>query len=89
MVRHLGCSRRLADLRFRELQGTSIGEAITSCRLDEVRRLLVTTREPIDAIALSCGYENPNYLKNLFRKRFGMTMRDYRRSDRGPLRGSP
>ena len=89
VVRHLGCSRRLADLRFRELQGTSIGEAITSCRLDEVRRLLVTTREPIDAIALSCGYENPNYLKNLFRKRFGMTMRDYRRSDRGPLRGSP
>lgn len=80
VVKHLGCSRRLADLRFRELQGTSIGEAIITRRLDEVRRLLVTTREPIDAIGLSCGYENPNYLKNLFKKRFGMTMRDYRNS---------
>lgn len=78
VVNHLGCSRRLADLRFRELQGTSIGEAITSYRLDEVRQLLVTTREPINAIAFSCGYENTNYLKNLFKKRFGMTMRDYR-----------
>ena len=80
VVRHLGCSRRLADLRFRELQGISIGEAIITHRLNEVRRLLVTTREPIDAIGLSCGYENPNYLKNLFKKRFGMTMRDYRKS---------
>lgn len=80
VVRHLGCSRRLADLRFRELQGSSIGEAIISQRLDEVRRLLVTTREPIDQIGLSCGYENANYLKNLFKKRFGMTMRDYRNS---------
>ena len=82
VVRHLGCSRRLADLRFRELQGVSIGEAIITYRLNEVRRLLVTTREPIDAIGLSCGYENPNYLKNLFKKRFGMTMRDYRKSER-------
>ena len=82
VVRHLGCSRRLADLRFRELQGTSIGEAIICRRLDEVRRLLATTREPIDAIGLSCGYENANYLKNLFKRRFGMTMRDYRSSAR-------
>ena len=82
VVRHLGCSRRLADLRFRELQGTTIGEAITSYRLNEVRQRLTTSRESIDAIALACGYENPNYLKNLFKKRFGMTMRDFRKSQR-------
>ncbi|MGN0854462.1 MAG: substrate-binding domain-containing protein [Kiritimatiellia bacterium] len=80
VVRHLGCSRRLADLRFRELQGRTIGETIISLRLNEVRRRLTTTCEAIDSIALACGYENPNYLKNLFKKRFGMTMRDFRRS---------
>lgn len=78
VVKHLGCSRRLADLRFRELQGTTIGESIIETRLSEVRRLLTTTRESIDSIALACGYENPNYLKNLFKKRFGLTMRDFR-----------
>lgn len=83
VVRHLGCSRRLADLRFRELQGTSIGEAIITERLNAVRRLLTTTHETIDSIGASCGYDNPNYLKNLFRKRFGMTMRDFRRSTHG------
>lgn len=83
VVRHLKCSRRLADLRFRELQGRSILEAITERRLDEVKRQLAGTRETMDSIAASCGYGNPNYLKNLFRKRFGMSMREFRRSARG------
>ena len=79
VVAHLKVSRRLADLRFRELQHTSIGEEIMRIRLAEVQRLLRTTKDPIDAIAAKCGYENPNYLKNLFRKRFSMTMRDFRK----------
>ena len=78
VVRHLKVSRRLADLRFRELQGTTIGETIISLRLAEVKRLLRSTKEPIDSIAASCGYENPNYLKNLFKRRFAMSMREFR-----------
>jgi LacI family transcriptional regulator len=78
VVKHLKCSRRLADLRFREIQGQSILEAITERRLSEVKRHLTGTKEKIDAIALSCGYTNPNYLKNLFKKKFGMSMRDFR-----------
>ena len=80
VVRHLKCSRRLADLRFRELHGRSILETITERRLDEVKRRLAGTKEKIDSIALACGYSNPNYLKNLLRKLFGMNMRDFRNS---------
>ena len=84
VAEHLHISRRLADLRFRELQGTTIGETIISVRLEEVKRLLRGTKEPIDAIAAHCGYENPNYLKNLFKRRFAMTMREFRnRANRG------
>ena len=79
VVAHLKVSRRLADLRFRELQHTSIGDEITRIRLAEVQRLLRSTKEPIDSIAAQCGYANPNYLKNLFRKRFSMSMRDFRK----------
>ena len=78
VARHLKVSRRLADLRFRELQDTTIGETIISLRLAEVKRLLRSTKEPIDTIATACGYENPNYLKNLFKKRFAMSMREFR-----------
>jgi LacI family transcriptional regulator len=90
VVRHLKCSRRLADLRFRELHGRSILDTITERRLDEVKRRLAGTKEKIDSIALACGYANPNYLKNLFRKKFGMSMRDYRNSTKTmpPARGA-
>ena len=84
VAEHLHISRRLADLRFRELQGTTIGETIISVRLEEVKRLLRETKEPIDTIAARCGYENPNYLKNLFKRRFAMPMREFRaRANRG------
>ena len=87
VVRHLKCSRRLADLRFRELHGRSILDTITERRLDEVKRRLAGTKEKIDSIALACGYANPNYLKNLFRKKFGMSMRDFRNSTKAMPRG--
>jgi len=79
VVRHLKCSRRLADLRFRQLQGTSIGEHLVGLRLEEAKRLLRDTREPVSAIAAHCGYATPAYLMTLFRKRFGLTMGTYRR----------
>ena len=79
VAQHLGCSRRLADLRFRELMGTTIGETIITTRLDEVKRRLSTTRDSIATISAQCGYTNPNYLKNLFRRRFGVSMRDWRK----------
>ena len=85
VVKHLKCSRRLADLRFRELQGRSILDAITERRLDEVKRLLAGTRDKMDVIASACGYRNPTYLKNLFKKQFGMSMRDFRASARGTM----
>jgi len=85
VVKHLKCSRRLADLRFRELQGRSILDAITERRLDEVKRLLAGTRDKMNVIASACGYKNPTYLKNLFKKQFGMSMSDFRASARGTM----
>lgn len=81
VVRHLKCSRRLADLRFREFQGRTILDAITERRLDEVKRRLAGTREKMDVIAAECGYSNPIYLKNLFKKKFGMSMSEWRRQN--------
>lgn len=84
VVRHIKCSRRLADLRFRELQGRTILDAITERRLDEVKHRLARTREKMDTIASACGYRNPTYLKNLFKKRFGMSMSEWRIRNRTP-----
>lgn len=83
VVAHLGCSRRLADLRFREIRGVSILEEITERRLDAVKTRLTLSRAKIDTISAECGYRDPNYLKTLFKKRFGCTMRAWRSRSAG------
>ncbi|MBQ7188353.1 MAG: substrate-binding domain-containing protein [Kiritimatiellae bacterium] len=78
VIAHLKVSRSLAELRFRELQHESIYEAITRVRLEEVKHRLQTTRDTIEKISSDCGWTNANALKNLFRRTFGQSMRDYR-----------
>lgn len=78
IARELNCSRRLIDMRFHELRQETIGERIAATRLSEVRRLLLETNESIAKISLHCGYYNPNYLMTLFRKRYKITMRQFR-----------
>ena len=75
---HLGVSRRLADLRFQQFSGETINETIIRCRLDAVKKLLATTNRPIKLVSTACGYADLAYLKTLFKRRFGLTMRAYR-----------
>ena len=78
VVKHLKISRSLADLRFREVTGSSILEEILARRLDAVKRLLLESDLRISDIAMRCGYRDANYLKNLFKSRVGMSMRAFR-----------
>ena len=75
----LHVSRRLLDLRFREIKGTSVLEALISVRLENVKALLDSTTLSIGEITALCRFRTETYLKRLFKARFGLTMRDYRR----------
>ena len=81
VARRFKVSRSLLELRFGELQRESVYEAMLRIRLDEVKRRLRLTDEPIASITAACGWSNPAPPKALFRRRFGMSMRDYRKSD--------
>ncbi|MBQ0033295.1 MAG: substrate-binding domain-containing protein, partial [bacterium] len=71
-------SCRMLEKDFRSILGHTIRDEIVETRLAAVRRLLRNSSVPIDQIAAKCGFSSGNYLKNLFRRRYGMTMRDYR-----------
>lgn len=75
---HLGISRRLMDLRFKQATGLSILEKILQTRLEAVKDMLEHTALPIGKVSAACGFRSENYAKNLFRKRFGLSMRDFR-----------
>ena len=80
VVEHCGVSRSLLDLRFRQIAGKSVLAYILDVRLSEVKRLLDETDRRIWQIGHDCGFNDPDNLKRLFRKRFGLSMREYRNS---------
>lgn len=73
LVKTLGCSRRLAELRFRQTTGHSIYQEILDVRLQQVRRLLSTTDLTLDAIASSCGYASGKTLSRAILSELGTT----------------
>jgi len=79
VVRHLNVSWRLADLRFKEVTGSTIQSALVDARLERVKRLLTDTDMRISDIAQRCGC-TPGILRNLFRRHCGVSMREWRTS---------
>ena len=78
VAHHFNVSRRLLDLRFREIAGTSVNAAIREQQLSDVCNRLKRSKIAIEKIAGLCGFANSSYLKTLFKSRFGMTMREWR-----------
>jgi LacI family transcriptional regulator len=74
-------SRSLFILRFREAVGHSVQDEIEHVRLERVFTLLRDTDTPISAIAAFCGWRSDIALRWLFRRRTGMSMREWRRKN--------
>lgn len=82
VAKFLGVSRRLVELRFREFADETINEACVRIRLEAVKKILSTTNRPVKSIATACGFGNSSYLMTLFKRRFGLSMRDWRLQNR-------
>ncbi|MBP5544005.1 MAG: substrate-binding domain-containing protein [Kiritimatiellae bacterium] len=80
VARALGVSRRILDLRFRELLRTTVHAVLRERRLEEVKLLLSTTDMTVGRITEQCGFTSAGHLKNLFRRTFGCSMRDWRKA---------
>ena len=79
VVRELKCSRRLADLRFTELQGESIGKAILHARLEAVHKMLAATGDTMENIAAACGFSKAERMRTAFKARYGIPPSECRR----------
>ena len=84
----MGCSRRLATLRFRAATGRSILEEIHEARFALACDLLRGTDKPVFLVVSECGYASESFFKRMFLARTGTSMREWRRRARagGPPR---
>ena len=74
-------SKSLFNLRFREATGHSVHDEILHVRLEKAFTLLAQTDTAIGAIPGLCGFNCDRTLDAIFRKRFGMSMRDWRKKN--------
>ena len=87
VVKALGCSRRLADLRFRQATGRTILEEIHARRIEAAKALLKRSDVPIEEIPVRCGYKRGAHLGELFKRATGMSRREWRGALRPGRRG--
>lgn len=79
VVEIMGCSRRLAELRFREVTGKSILEEIRRVRYENARLLLSQTDVPMDVVANRSGWASlPSFCRE-FKELTGLTPAEWRR----------
>lgn len=71
-------SRRPLEKAFRRELRRTINEEIVRVRLERVKLLLEKTDETVVNISAETGFTRPNHLFRIFRRRFGMSPKDYR-----------
>lgn len=74
-----GISVTMVKKGFRQIYGQTIPGYIRSYRLDQAAYCLLESRQSILEIAAAAGYENPGKFAAAFRKKFGISPREYRR----------
>ena len=80
VVAHLGCSRRLTELRFSQVSGTTIHKAIINARMNEVRRR-ICRGESVSGIVKALRFTSANQLYQMYKRHFGHTIRQTGQTD--------
>ena len=81
----VGFSPNYLTRRFREAAGIGLHEYIVFVRLHHAAQELLSTADSITDIALRCGFSDSNYFKDSFKKKYGVTPRNYRKTSQGSL----
>lgn len=76
---YAGVSRGYLHRLFQESVAQSPQDYLVSCRMTRGAELLTVTDLSIEEVALSCGYADPLAFSRIFKRRTGMTPREYRK----------
>ena len=82
LATHVGMSRSVFALRFKEMVGSTPMEYLTRWRMLRASQRLETSSESISEIAVSLGYESDSAFRKAFRGVMGCSPREYGKSAR-------
>ena len=75
-----GFSPNYLSRKFREAAGIGVHDYLVFIRLRNAAFELLTTDDSVTDIALRNGFSDSKYFKDVFKKKYGMTPREYRKT---------
>ena len=75
---HVALSPTHFSTIFSQEMSVTFIDHLTNVRMEKVKEMLASTDEKVINIAFNVGYNEPNYLSYLFKKREGLTPKEYR-----------
>lgn len=79
----VGFSPNYLSRKFREAAGIGLHEYLVFVRLRSATLELVSTDMSVTEIATHCGFSDGNYFKDAFKRKYGVSPREYRNAARG------
>lgn len=83
----LGYSKSYTGTLIKQLIGKSFSEILEDARCKRAAELLADTDVPIEEIIYKVGYDNKSFFRELFYKRYGTTLIEFRKHRRGSANG--
>ena len=80
LSKQAGLSPSYFSKKFKAKTGMGMKEYVVLTRLRKASAELLSTGHKIADVAANCGFLDPNYFKDCFRKVYGMSPRDYRKA---------
>lgn len=82
VIEHVRKSRSAFMLQFKNETGETIGKYIVKAKLQEAKQLLAYSDRSLAEISNFFYFSSQSYFQNLFKKHYGMTPLEYRKSHR-------
>ena len=79
VIGHSRIPERTLKRRFKQATGLALIDYAQNLRIEEAKRLLECSNQPVDEICFAIGYEDPSFFRRLFKRRTGVAPARYRR----------
>jgi transcriptional regulator GlxA family with amidase domain len=89
VVGHAEIPERTLKRRFKQATGLTLMDYVQNLRIEEAKRLLESSDQPVEEICFTAGYEDLSFFRRLFKRRTGVTPARYRRVFQPIHRGLP
>ena len=80
LAKQAGLSPSYFSKKFKAKTGMGMKEYVTLTRLRKASAELLSTDHRISEVSSNCGFSDPNYFKDCFRRIYEMSPRDYRKA---------